>query len=157
MMKFWLIKVASAQILPSRLVPECNPTGATASIPACDECFLAQMGHNIIMTLVYAAFVIVVIMTITGGFRLLFQGGNPEGRQKAKKHITSSIIGLLIVLLSWTGLNIFFTKFTNLQGDWWALERLECEGTKASCIEKCSVRYQNQAEIDECESQCPGN
>lgn len=134
-MKLWLIKIAFAQTLPSQLVPKCNPTGGTTTevingqtitIPPCDMCTLAELGHNIVMTLIYAAFIIVVIMTITGGFRMFFSGGNPEALKTAKKHITSAIIGLLIVLLAWVVLNLLFATFTDLDGKWYILEGLSC-------------------------------
>ncbi|MDD4986389.1 MAG: hypothetical protein PHQ43_11490 [Dehalococcoidales bacterium] len=138
-MKLWLIKVVSAQVLPPRLVPRCNPTGGVTTeidpatgqaitIPACDMCTLAEMGHNIIMTLIYAAFVIVVIMAVTGGLRMFFSGGNPEALKTARKHITSAIIGLLIVLVAWLVINLFFTLFVadlGLEGKWWILEELQ--------------------------------
>ncbi len=136
-MTSWLIKIASAQVLPSQLVPKCNPTGGatteiingqTITIPACDMCTLAEMGHNIVMTLIYAAFVIVVIMAITGGFRMFFSGGNPEALKTARKHIMSAIIGLLIVLLAWVVLNLLFIWFTDLElaEKWFTFYKLTC-------------------------------
>jgi hypothetical protein len=154
-MNLWLIKTASAQILPSRLVPECSPTGSSTTTPACDMCFLAQVGHNIIMTLIYAAFVIVIIMAITGGFRLLFQGGSPEGRQKAKKHITSAVVGLLIVLLSWVGLNLFFGIFTKRGDVWYIATPIDCQDVRDMCLTQCAERYTG-INATECRSQCPG-
>jgi hypothetical protein len=125
-MKLWLIKIASAQVLPSQLVPPCNPTGPASDPNTCNMCHLATMGHNIVMTLIYAAFVIVAIMAITGGFRMFFSGGNPEALKTARKHIMSAIIGLLIVLLAWVVLNLLFVWFTDLGGDWYKLKGLTC-------------------------------
>ncbi|MBU2101724.1 pilin [Patescibacteria group bacterium] len=155
---FPLIQIAIAQGLPSRLVPECDPTGISTSTPACNECFLAQMGVNIVATLIYVAFVIVIFMAISGGFRMFFSGGNPEGVTTARKHITAALIGLVIVLLSWTGLNIFITTFTNLNdndGKWYALEELECQPTADLCNAQCNERYDTEAEKAECRSGCP--
>ena len=135
-MKLWLVKIVAAQALPPQLVPRCNPTGGATTevingqivtIPACDMCTLAEMGHNIVMTLIYAAFIIVVIMTITGGLRMFFSGGNPESLKTARKHITSAITGLLIVLLAWVVLNLLFTVFTDLEGEWYILKGLSCQ------------------------------
>ena len=154
-----IIKIASAQMLPSRLVPECDPTGISTTTPKCNECFLAQMGYNIVMTLIYAAFVIVVIMAIAGGFRMFFSGGNPDSVKTARKHITSSLIGLLIVLLSWTGLNIFINTFTNYEAKvgfkWYVLGGLECEATRDLCLQQCEARYSSDADRQACQSQCP--
>ena len=125
-MKLWLIKIVSAQVLPPQLVPECNPTGPALDPDTCNMCHLAAMGHNIVMTLVYVAFVIVVIMAITGGFRMFFSGGNPEALKTARKHITSAIIGLLIVLLAWVVLNLLFVLFTDLEGPWYIFHKLSC-------------------------------
>ena len=155
-----LIKTASAGILPTRLVPECSPTGATDVMPKCDMCFLAQMGYNIIMTLVYAAFVIVVIMAIAGGIRMFFSGGSQEKLVAAKKHITSSLVWLAIVLLSWAGLNILITALTNyedvMSSPWYAWRKLNCGPQQRECQAKCTVRYSDPGEREACEQQCPG-
>jgi hypothetical protein len=141
MMTAWLIKAASAISMPSRLVPECYPTGATSTMPGCDTCFLVQMGYNVLMLLVYAAFIIVAIMAIVGGLRMLLSGGNAGMITAARKQITFAIVGLAIVLLSWVGLNLLFTTFTNLGGRWYILEGLECTDTYNECMRLCDERY----------------
>lgn len=46
-----------------------------------------------------------VIMIIVSGIRLITSGGNQEAVANARKRITSAIIGLVIVALSWTIIN----------------------------------------------------
>jgi len=44
---------------------------------------------------------IAVIMVIIGGFQWLTAAGNEEKVEKAKKTISSAVVGLIIVILAW--------------------------------------------------------
>ncbi|MBI2426513.1 MAG: hypothetical protein HYV34_01575 [Candidatus Kerfeldbacteria bacterium] len=55
---------------------------------------------------------VAVIMIIIGGFRWMTAGGNEEKVEAAKKILTASIIGLIIVLLAWA-IVIFATGTLN--------------------------------------------
>ncbi|PIR97994.1 MAG: hypothetical protein COT89_01960 [Candidatus Colwellbacteria bacterium CG10_big_fil_rev_8_21_14_0_10_42_22] len=156
MIKEFIVKTTLAQGLPSRIIPECDPTFSSDSpLPPCNECFLAQTGYNVMMVLVWFAFVIVIFMAIFGGFRMFITLGNPDQLNKAKKQITNAIIGLVIVLLSWTIINVIFTTFTKLGGSWWQLHQLECETTLQDCQIKCEERYASSTDVLECQNQCP--
>lgn len=53
--------------------------------------------------------IIFIILTISAGFRWMTAGGNEESIKKAQKSLTSSIIGLVIVLAAWGIVYFVFT------------------------------------------------
>lgn len=135
------VKIAVAQGFPNRIVPDCSPTGAADGLPMCDGCQLALMGHNIIQVLIYAAFIILTFMAMTGGIRMFFSAGKPENLQNARKHIMAAVVGLVIVLVSWTLINYIFVTFTNLEtadSRWYQLDKLACEPYyNNDCYDQC--------------------
>ena len=58
--------------------------------------------------------VVAVVMIIIGGIQYSASAGNPAALASAKETITSAIIGLAIVLMSYLILGAFSGKFTNL-------------------------------------------
>lgn len=58
--------------------------------------------------------VVAVVMIIIGGIQYSASAGNPAALGSAKETITSAIIGLAIVLMSYLILGAFSGKFTNL-------------------------------------------
>jgi hypothetical protein len=63
--------------------------------------FLATQTGNIIGTVLSFLGVIFLLLTITGGIMWMTAGGNTEQVGKAKKLITSAVIGLVIVFASY--------------------------------------------------------
>lgn len=55
---------------------------------------------GVIQLLLLVAFVLALVFLILGGISWVSSGGNKEGLENARKKVTYSIIGLVIVLLS---------------------------------------------------------
>lgn len=72
--------------------------GATLTLGTAD---LKETVVNILNLVLGLLALIAVIMVIIGGFTWLTAGGNEEKVDKAKKIISSAVIGMIIVLLAW--------------------------------------------------------
>lgn len=59
-----------------------------------------QVTTRIIQVLLAIAGLVAVIFLIVGGFRYITAGGNEETAEAAKKTITNSIIGIVIIILA---------------------------------------------------------
>jgi hypothetical protein len=82
-----------------------------------DPCNLTKfvdMINRIIDWIISIAGVIFTISLIYGGFLYLTAGENPGNKETAKKVITSTFYGFLIILFSWL---IVYTILTILTGD----------------------------------------
>jgi hypothetical protein len=82
-----------------------------------DPCNLTKfvdMINRIIEWIISIAGVIFTISLIYGGFLYLTAGENPGNKETAKKVITSTFYGFLIILFSWL---IVYTILTILTGD----------------------------------------
>ncbi len=64
--------------------------------------------------------IIATLMLVIGGIMFFFAGGSPEGLQKAKRLITSVVVGLIIVYCAWIFVNfvLTFSGFINPDLDW---------------------------------------
>jgi hypothetical protein len=105
-----------------------DPCGSTNSISAGVECFgktafgqeeptnLVIIIADIINVLLGLLAVIFLVLIIFGGFTWMTAMGQEDKIKKAKQTITSAVIGLLIVLLSYAIVNliIFFLNQSNI-------------------------------------------
>lgn len=78
------------------------PTGEAVG---CDLCDALKVGANITDFLIQIALILVVLMTVYGGFLMMTAGGSQEKYSRGKSSITWAIIGLVIVLSSWVIVN----------------------------------------------------
>lgn len=60
--------------------------------------------------------VVSLLFFIWGGLRMITSAGNAEVLKKAKETILWSVIGMVLVLLSYTVVQFFFEIFTNTPG-----------------------------------------
>jgi len=67
----------------------------------CDLCDFVSLVDVIVNWLIGVMMVIFAIIVAFAGVRLVTSGGNPEAKTAAKKMVTNTIIGLLIVLSAW--------------------------------------------------------
>ena len=74
---------------------------------------LEQSAIEIVQWLLSVLALVSVVMIIVGGFRWMFSSGNEERIDSAKKTISSAIIGLIIVLLSWAIITFVVSAVTN--------------------------------------------
>jgi hypothetical protein len=61
---------------------------------------------NIVNAAFILAAAIAVVLIILSGIRLLLSGGDPEKVARARKSLTYTIIGLVIILLSFVIINL---------------------------------------------------
>lgn len=160
-MSIQLVKVALAQ-LPTRIVPDCSPTSTDPEV-ACNTCHIAETAQNVLTTFIYVAIFALIIMVVAGGARFFFSGGNPESIRAARKHITAAIVGLVITLVAWVGINIlidFFVDEEKLGVDWkwYQLEGLTCTiqtiSTEAECVDFHCSNLNDAEALDYCTKWC---
>jgi len=131
-----LITTALAQtgrIPREGIVPECDPGIPAGMEGACDLDALINLGENIVNTLIAIGFMITVLFVVIGAFRIIVSQGSPERITQARANISSAIIGLIIVLVSWVVLNTainFFVDKERCERDWWRFQGLQCEPTQ---------------------------
>lgn len=138
----FLIKAALAQpgqIPRGGIVPDCDSSLPAGAEGACDLDALLRLGENIVNTLIAIGFIVTVLFVLIGAFRMIVSQGNPEHLNQARANITSAIIGLVIVLVSWVVLNTvvnFFVDDSRCEREWWRFQGLECEAPPASTGEE---------------------
>jgi hypothetical protein len=69
-----------------------------------DVATIADLGSVIERVVGYAlglAGIVLFILLIIGGFNFITSGGDPKAAEGAKKTITSAIIGLIVILISY--------------------------------------------------------
>ena len=132
---------AVGEIPKEGIVPKCGPTGpiievingvATTTAPQCGWDEIIYLGENIINTLIGGAFLITALFLIVGAFKMIISQGAPEKISSARSNISSAIIGLIIVLVSWVVLNSFINFFVDKERcgrEWWRFQGLQCELT----------------------------
>ncbi len=81
----------------AKLVPDCGGPGEDD----CTLCHFLLLIKNIIVLVTEVAFAIAALFFIIGGISFLISSGSPEKIEKAKKTITSAVIGMVIVLTSY--------------------------------------------------------
>jgi len=84
-------------IVFAKLVPDCGGPGEED----CTLCHFLLLIKNIIVLITEIAFAIAALFFIVGGISFLISSGSPEKIEKAKKTITSAVIGMVIVLTSY--------------------------------------------------------
>ncbi len=89
--------------------------GSTAGLPSDTECAAQIIGNigclpyflrNIVNAGFVLAAIIAVVLIILSGIKLLMSGGDPEKVASARRSLTFTIIGLVIVLLSFVIINL---------------------------------------------------
>lgn len=76
-----------------------------------DVATMADLGDILQKLVGYAlglAGIVLFIMLLIGGFSLITSGGDPKAAEGAKKTITSAIIGLIVILVSYIILTVIY-------------------------------------------------
>ena len=81
-------------------VPDSSGDGILGATDVVD---LAKKVFNILL---YLAGIIAVLFIIIGGYQYLTSGGNDEDAEKGKKTVTNALIGLIVVILAFTIVNV---------------------------------------------------
>ena len=93
-----IAQAASSSAIPSDQTCATQVIGSIGCIPY----FL----RNVVNAAFVLAAAIAVILIIISGIRLLLSGGDPERVARAKRSLTFTIIGLVIVLLAFVIINL---------------------------------------------------
>jgi hypothetical protein len=89
-------------ITKTKTVPiSANPTGKCFGID-CNVTSVGTLYYNILVTFLFVASLAAVITFIYAGIVYLTAGGEAEKAEKAKKMITGSIIGIIVIIASYT-------------------------------------------------------
>ena len=96
----------------------------------CTLCDIFKMVQKMIDFIIGIIGIFAPIFIAVGGFMILLGGATPEQVNTGKKIIKSAIIGLIIALVAWTGVNMIFNTFvstdtTKFPGPW---NEIKCEG-----------------------------
>lgn len=83
----------------------------------CTPCDLVLVVTNIIDLILGYSGVILMVFIIVGGIFMLTSWGNTGRIDVGKKIITAGIIGIVIVFLAWTLVNIVFLAMIGTTGD----------------------------------------
>ncbi len=101
---FLLLTVSVAEA--AGLVP-CGGYGE----PPCSFCHFFVLINNMVRFIMFRLVPVVAsLMLVFGGVMLFFAGANPEMLTKAKRAITSTVIGLVIVFGAWVVVNTVLTR-----------------------------------------------
>jgi sorbitol-specific phosphotransferase system component IIBC len=120
---FLTLGQAQAEEQKQGLVP-CGGPGESA----CTLCDFFQLFKNIVDFVLFKIIpVVAALMLVVGGIMFFLAGGSPETLGKAKKLLTSVIMGLIIVYGAWIFVNTFFmligvADWTGLTEGWWKIE-----------------------------------
>lgn len=74
---------------------------------------LENVYENLIASILGFVAIVLLVMLITGGFKIMTAGGDPKAIESAKKTITMAIAGLLVILFGYIILAIVY-KFTGV-------------------------------------------
>ncbi len=58
---------------------------------------------------------IAILFVIIGGFQYILSGANEDLAKRGKATLTNAIIGLIIIVLSFTVISVVYTTLTNVQ------------------------------------------
>ena len=72
----------------------------------CDICDFIALGINFVRLLLGIAGGLALLFFIIGGMIFLTSRGNPEKIEKGKRMLTGTLIGLIIMLMAWTVINV---------------------------------------------------
>lgn len=95
----------------------------------CNFCSLVEMINSIVQWLVMFGVVIIVLILAWAGVILLTSGGDASKLTQAKKMFFNSLIGMLIIMASWTVVDTFLKVFTGSDLGVWNAPTENCGGS----------------------------
>lgn len=88
-----------------------NPTADFTGVAKIED--FSTVFNNIVSVILGLAGIIFFVLLIIGGFRYITSGGDPKAIEGAKKTLTSAIIGLIVILMSYLIL-VLITQITGV-------------------------------------------
>jgi hypothetical protein len=128
-------------------------TGAGAD--ACDACDLVTMMNTIIGWLVAVAVVIAALLFVYAGFKLVTSRGDVTQRESAKSIFINVLIGLALLLLSWTIVDTIMKVLLNQSGQIGVWNEISCN-PQPSVNEPNTTRFAEASSFDSSVSVIPG-
>ena len=128
MKKIFLVALVGLTILflaPNLVQAALVPCGGEGQ-PSCQLCHIFVLFDDIITyVLTILTPIIAGLMLVVGGFYMLFAGPSPQLFDKGKSIIKGTVVGLVIIMISWVLLNTVFTyigvkEWTGLE-TWWQI------------------------------------
>lgn len=100
---------SAAAFLPSPIVPAACRIGGSG----CTLCHLGELVINLTQYLIYGvALPGTVLLVAIGGLMLLISGASEKRRTLGKEILTSTLIGAIIVLVAWLGVDTLIKVLT---------------------------------------------
>ena len=105
----------------------CGGRGADGEIIRCELCHIFEMIDTILDFIILKLTpVVAVLMLVIGGIMFLFAGANPNTLETAKKIITTTVIGLVIIFTAWIVISTFLNyigvaSWTGLGSGGWSV------------------------------------
>lgn len=98
----------------------------------CNVCHAAELGQNILNFLVTTVMpFLAILFSAIGGFLIMTAGGNENRYRNGRDQLVRVVIGILIVLIAWAGINFIMSTFFNeeVTGSWYEFEcKVDQEG-----------------------------
>lgn len=98
----------------------------------CNICHAAELGQNILNFLVTTVMpFLAILFSAIGGFLIMTAGGNENRYRDGRDQLVRVVVGILIVLIAWAGINFVISTFFNeeVTGNWFEFEcKVEQEG-----------------------------
>ncbi|MEW6407185.1 MAG: transglycosylase SLT domain-containing protein [Patescibacteria group bacterium] len=163
------ISLASEPSLPEEGIFNQGISQACRESGQCTQCDGLQVAINIVHFLFNIAGPLAVLMIILGGFLYVTSGGSEERAKTAKGAVTAGIVGFVIVLIAWIGVD-FIIKILGYEkaGSWFrpdlACQKLEYEAAvktpgipgavatgeiKPGIKQGCNASFQAEGEYDQ--------
>ena len=118
----------------------------------CQFCHFFVVFKGILDFVLKLVIIIAVLMLTVGGFMFFFAGGSPAALDRAKKILTSTAIGLVIIFAAWLIVNsiLTFPGFINPQLSWDPTKwfQIECSIEKIIKEEEKKVKEDYQKKIE---------
>ena len=128
--KIFLISLLFFLLLPlsaaaqNGLLP-CGPGTAKESCTICD--LFVLITNVLTFVMVRIAPVVAALMLIIGGIWFYFSGTSPENKRRAQSIVTSSVIGVVIILTAWAVVNTILDRSGIVEMDGWKWYDIKCE------------------------------
>lgn len=122
------------------------PCGTSTTKP-CTLCDLFIMVQNVIDFIFAAIFILAPIYVLWGGFEILTSAGESGKVSNGKKKIAAAVVGIIIALVAWTGLNMGFNALVSVgEGFPWPWNEVKCEmePTAEGDLVMCHLQYKDR-------------
>jgi len=106
------IKTPTPSPINSPVVAQALVQCGNAGQPECNLCHLAQLAERVINFIVKVSFVIAALLFATAGAFYFTAGADPGRVSSARKILTDTVIGIVIILTAWLVVNVLLTTLT---------------------------------------------